>query len=88
MLPDSCQEQVSKLYTSKSNLKMVTELDIYRTAKVLIDNYGDSALIEAGLRQDEFLSKGDLEGARLWSKISDAIEWFKTPANLAQETIQ
>ena len=36
---------------------------IYRSAKLLIDQHGDEALIHAAMRADEFLDRGDLDGA-------------------------
>ncbi len=41
---------------------MVEELDIYRTASVLIREHGKDAPIEAAMRADAMLEKGDLGG--------------------------
>lgn len=65
---------------------MISEADIYRTAKLIIDQYGEGALIEAALRQDKFLEQGDLNGAQTWSRIGTAIEWMQSPLNLTEET--
>jgi hypothetical protein len=64
---------------------MIQDLDIYRTAKLIIDKYGEDALIEAALRQDELLAKGDREGARSWSRIGDAIEWMQAQHEITGE---
>jgi hypothetical protein len=41
---------------------LIPDLDIYRAASVLIDQHGADALIEAAMRVDELLDKGDLDG--------------------------
>ena len=42
---------------------MVAELDVYRTARVLIRQHGADAPIHAAMRHDALLERGDLEGA-------------------------
>ncbi len=49
------------------------DLDIYRTAKLLIDEHGDAATVEAAKRADTLGSKGDLEGMAVWLRILEAI---------------
>lgn len=41
---------------------MIPDLDIYRFAQVLVKQYGQDALIEAAMRADAMLEKGDLDG--------------------------
>ena len=41
---------------------MIPDLDIYRSANVLVKRYGQDAPIEAAMRADAMLEKGDLEG--------------------------
>ena len=53
--------------------EMATDLDIYRSAKLLIDQYGDDASLHAAKRADELLDKGDLDGQGAWLRISAAI---------------
>ncbi len=53
---------------------MVSDLDIYRSAKLLIDQHGDEAPIHAAMRADAFLDQGNLEGERVWIRIMQAIE--------------
>lgn len=66
---------------------MVSDVEIYQTAKLVVDQYGDSALIEASLRQDKMLECGDLDGARIWERISDAIEFFQIPKTLLIQVV-
>ncbi len=37
--------------------------DIWRSAKALLDIYGDDATIHAAMRADELLAQGDMDGA-------------------------
>ena len=53
---------------------MVSDLDIYRAAKLVIDRHGDSALIEAAQMIDRMLANGDEEGWLVWRRIKRAIE--------------
>ncbi len=52
---------------------MITDLDIYRTAKLLVNNHGAEAPIHAAMNADAMLAKGDLDGAAVWRRIVAAI---------------
>ncbi len=41
---------------------MTSDLDIYRTAPVLIREHGEDAALEAAQRADAMLDKGSLDG--------------------------
>ncbi len=43
-------------------MPMISDLDIYRSAQVLVKRHGQDAPIEAAMRADELLEKGDLNG--------------------------
>src|SRR5690242_19935772 len=51
-----------------------TDLDIYRAAKLMIDQYGVDAVLEAAGRADLLLEAGDMEAAAIWRRITAAIE--------------
>ena len=53
---------------------MITDLDIYRSARVLIDQHGEDAPIWAAQKADAMLESGNLDGKRLWLRILEAIE--------------
>ncbi len=53
---------------------MIPDLDIYRTANVLVKQHGDDAPIHAAMRADELLDKGDLEGCAVFKRVIKAIE--------------
>ena len=53
---------------------MISDLDIYRAAKLLIDQQGEDAALNAAERADLLLEEGDMEGAAVWRAIVTAIE--------------
>ncbi len=52
---------------------MTSDLDIYRSAHVLIQQHGEWAAMEAAMKADAMLDKGDLDGAAVWRRIVEAI---------------
>ena len=55
-------------------MPVVTDLDIYRSANVLIREHDEDAAIEAAMRADAMLAKGDIEGLAAWKRIVWAVE--------------
>lgn len=53
---------------------MTSDLDIYRTADLLVKQHGDEAPIHAAMRADELLDRGDIEGQAVWKRILRAVE--------------
>jgi hypothetical protein len=53
---------------------MTTDLDIYRSANLLVKQHGEDALIEAARRADTMLEAGDLDGYAVWKRILRAVE--------------
>jgi hypothetical protein len=53
---------------------MIPDLDIYRAAKLPIDQHGQDAPIRAAERADHLLEAGDIDGAAIWRTIMGAIE--------------
>ena len=45
---------------------MITDLDIYRAANLLIERHGTDAVVEAGRLLDLMLDRGDMEGRQVW----------------------
>ena len=52
---------------------VTSDLDIYRTAHALIQRHGDATVIEAAMKSDALLDKGDLDGAAVWRRIVAAV---------------
>jgi hypothetical protein len=59
---------------SQRNHPLIPDLDIYRAAKLLIDQHGHDAPIRAAERADELLEAGDIDGAGIWRAIMGSIE--------------
>ena len=53
---------------------MTSNLDIYRSAQVLIREHSEDAALEAAQRADAMLEKGDMEGAAVWRRVLKAVE--------------
>ena len=58
---------------------MTSDLDIYRSAAVLIREHGDNASLEAAPRADGILERGDVEGLAAWKRIKTP-EVYRDPA--------
>ena len=53
---------------------MTSDLDIYRSAHVLVRHHGEDAPIHAAMRADAMLEAGDLDGLAVWKRILRAVE--------------
>ncbi len=53
---------------------MIPDLDIYRSANILIKSHGEDAPIHAAMRADALLEKGDLDGYAVFNRIVKATE--------------
>jgi hypothetical protein len=61
------------------------EIDIWRTAKILIDSHGKRAWMEAAQRADHALSDGKLEVAAVWTRIWKAVQALQKQKPSASE---
>ena len=52
---------------------MMDEIDIYRSATVLMRERGENAVIEAAMRADALFDEGDMDGWAVWIRIIAAI---------------
>ena len=65
---------------------MGTESEIYRTANLLIQKYGEMASPAAFIRADQLFDKGDFSGRRFWLRIARVAEDLLSenrPANVS-----
>ncbi len=53
---------------------MPSELDIYRSAKLLMDQHGEDAAIFAAMQADKCLEAGDLDGEATLMRVIGAIK--------------
>ena len=53
---------------------LTSNLDIYRCAKLLIDQHGEDAARHAAMRADALLEAGDMDGYAVWKRIVKVVE--------------
>jgi len=53
---------------------MTSDLDIYRSANLLVKQHGEDAPIHAAMRADAMLEVGDVGGYAVWRRILRAME--------------
>ncbi len=66
---------------------MTSDLDIYRSAQVLVKQHGADAPIHAAMRADELLEKGDLGGHAVWRRILRAVRELQGTAPKSGEAV-
>ncbi len=54
-------------------MSTIPDLDIYRSAQVLVKQHGPDAPIHAAMRADAILETGDLDGYAVWKRILRAV---------------
>ena len=50
-------------------MPMTSDLDIYRSANVLVQHHAEDSPIEAAMRADAMLVVGNLDGLAMWKQI-------------------
>ena len=53
---------------------MTSDLDVFRSAKLLVDQHGDGAPLRAAVRAERCRKAGDGEGVAVWLRILKAAE--------------
>ncbi len=53
---------------------MISDLDVYRSAQLIVERHGDGAPIEAAMKVDAMLEKGDIDGQAAWLRILRAVK--------------
>lgn len=66
---------------------MTSEIDVYRSAKLFIEQHGDEAAIQAAYQADAMLDKGDLDGAAVWRRIVAVINELQREEPAAGEKL-
>ena len=59
---------------------MLSDLDIYRAANLLIDRYGPDAMFEAARLMHLMLDRCDRNGQLVWLRIREAIFVLQAPS--------
>jgi hypothetical protein len=58
---------------------VISDLDVWRAANLLIRKHGAEAELEAARLQDLMLDRGDDEGRLVWVRIRRTIEALQAP---------
>ncbi len=66
---------------------MIPDLDIYRSAQVLVKHHGQDAPIHAAMRADAMLEAGDPDAHAVWKRILKAIEELQRTAPKSGEAV-
>ncbi len=66
---------------------MIPDLDIYRSANVLVKRHGEDAPIEVAMRADAMLDKGDMDGYAVWKRILRAVEELQGTGPRSDEAV-
>ena len=67
---------------------MIPDLDIYRSANVLVTRHGADAPIHGAMKADAMLDKADLDGYAAWRRIVKAVEELLSKERPAGVTVQ
>ena len=65
----------------------VSDLDIWRAARLLLDRHKDVAGLVAAQRADELLESGDVERSNIWKRILAAIDDWQRDAPRRDERV-
>ena len=62
------------------------DIDLYRSAAAMIKKHGEDATMQAAMKSDALLKKGDTTGAKVWREIVKKIDFLQAqkPANVTQ----
>ncbi len=71
-----------------NSAELTSDLDIFRTAKLLVDKHGEEASIEAAMRADERLETGDLDGQAVWLRVLGAVKELQATSRPDHATVQ
>ena len=52
----------------------IDPIDIWRTAHILMKEYGEEAALIAARRSDAFLEQGDVVASQVWTRVFCAID--------------
>lgn len=64
---------------------MISDLDLWRAADILVKRYGADTPIIAARRVDEMLAAGDIEGQLGWKRIPVAVNELQRTKLAANE---
>jgi len=66
---------------------MTSDLDIFSSAQLIVDQHGDEAPIFAAMQADKMLDCGDMEGRAAWHRILAVVRELLTPRPTEHDTL-
>lgn len=66
---------------------MISDVDVWRAANLLLRQHGTDAALAAAQRADEMLAKGDVEGQLVWKRILAAINELQRAGRAENEGV-
>ena len=57
---------------------VTADLDIYRTAAIIVKEHGEDAATHAAMRADELIEAGNTEGRTVWLRVLAAVKDLMT----------
>ena len=61
--------------------------DIYRTANLLIQTYGEMAAVGAAIKADQCLQSGDDDGRSIWLRIARCVEELMDEQSVPENSV-
>jgi hypothetical protein len=52
---------------------LISEIDIWRVATLMVKRYGDEAMAQSAMRAEELAENGDPLGVAIWHRVIGAI---------------
>jgi hypothetical protein len=73
-LPEWRVQQTVLSVTAILGSDYLDDRDIWRTANLILNQFGEYANLETARRTDEMLDRGDIDGQRIWRRVMAALE--------------
>ncbi len=68
--------------------RVISDIDIYRSARVIVKRHGKDAAIRVAMITDAMLNMGDLDGYAVWKRILRTVEELLSKERPAGVTVQ
>jgi len=66
---------------------VISDVDIWRAALLMVKRHKDDAMLEAAARADQLGEAGDIAGCTRWHRILEAIERLQAKAPVEGEKV-
>ena len=61
------------------------DVDVYRIARLLLEEYGDNAASEVQDKLDHYIAAKDYNAIKVWYEVEDALKAIQTSANAIKQ---